>query len=160
MITQQNISNQIDQLRKFDFVGEFKKLDLRNMDLANLGETFDKIDLDALDVFEVRKAIEKLDLPDVDFPKIDLPVKDLSEAKAQLVEVRSAFEAIVKGLVDVATGFAPATRRDIEQLEARIASAEKATKAPAKKAAAKKAPAKRAAAKKAPAKRAAAKKAS
>ena len=148
MTTQQTFTDQLEQLRKLDVRAELKKLDLRNLDLRN-------IDLDSLDVFDVRETFEKIDqdvrglVAKLDLPTVDLPPSDLATARAQLDDVRARFEEIAKELFNTAAGFAPVARRDISELEKRLAVAEKAAvKKPApRKAAARKAAPKKAAAK-------------
>ena len=122
MTTEQTLT---DQIRKIDVRGELKKLD----------------------VLDIRETLDKIDLPKIDLPNVELPATDLAGARAQFGDLRSRVGLAVKDLVESASGFAPVTRRDIEDLEARVDAAEKAASKPA----AKKAAAKKPAAKKAPA---------
>jgi hypothetical protein len=171
MNMQQTLTNQIDQIRSFDPRSGDLKAELKKLDVLDIIETLENLDLDSLDVFDLRKRLENLDLDSldvfeirkaldkIDFPASARPAQNFSEARTQLDDMRAKFESIVKDVADTAAGFAPATRRDIELLEARIEAAEKAAKkAPARKATAKKRPAKKTTARKATAKKAVASK--
>lgn len=130
----------LDRLDVFGLRDLLNKIDLPEIDRSNLEEAFDRFDMLGL-----RKAIAGADR--VEFARPSSPADVLS----QMDDVRSSFESIVKNVFDNAQDLAPASRKDLADLEKRVIAAEKAAKkTTAKKATVKKAPArKRPAAKKA-----------
>lgn len=125
----------IDRLDVFGLRDLLNKVEIPEIERADLEEAFDRFDMLGL-----RKAIVGADR--VEFSVPSSPADVIS----QLDDVRSSFESIAKNVFDNAQDLAPVTRKDLADLEKRVVAAEKA----AKKATAKKAPArKRPAAKKA-----------
>lgn len=128
----------LDRLDVFGLRDLLEKIELPEIERADLEEAFDRFDMLGL-----RKAI--VDADRVEFTVPSSPADVIS----QLDDIRSSFESIVKNVFDNAQDLAPVTRKDLADLEKRVVAAEKA----AKKATTKKAPArKRPAAKKAAAK--------